>query len=372
MKNTLRIAIGVVTLVSLAACSGGESGPLKIGFVGPLTGDAAALGIDMLNGMKLAVQEINANGGMNGHVVEIIAEDGRCTPAEAVNGFQKLVNVDHVSGIIGGLCSGETLAGAPIAEAAKVVMISPGSSSPKITTAGTYVYRNYPSDAFKGVAMAKYFKQKGYAKVAIITHNTDYATGLRDAIVQNVGAENVVFNETVEETTKDFRSLLSRLRKMDFDVFVPNMQTDGAAGALVAQYREQELTAPIVGTDTTDSLAVAEIAGDAAEGVQLVNVPSAGEGTSFEQKFVAAFQKPQSSISWAAYSYDATGILLEALAKGEGDPEKVKAHLDLHPGYAGVIGTFRFDENGDVVGATYVVKEFKDGAIVTVGDITLD
>jgi branched-chain amino acid transport system substrate-binding protein len=373
MKRSL--ALGVFLALSLSACQpaiDGSTGPITIGFVGPLTGDAAAVGADMLNGAKLAIDEMNAKGGVRGQQVKIIAEDGRCTPAEAANAFQKLVNVDKVTVIIGGLCSGETLAGAPIAEAAKIVMISPGSSSPKVTDAGDYVFRNYPSDAFKGIAIAKYFKDMGYAKVAIITQNTDYATGLRDSIVTNVGEDNVVFNETVEESGKDFRSLLTRLKDMDFDVFVPNMQTDGAVGTLVAQYVELGLKKPIVGTDTADSMAVVDIAGDAAEGVSLVNVPSAGEGKPFEATFTAKFGKPQSSISWASYSYDAANILMGVMEDVGTDGTAMKDALYDLDGYKGIVGTVSFDKNGDPVGVSYVLKQFKDGAITTVKDIPLE
>lgn len=356
--------------MALSACQpsgGGET--IKLGFVGPLTGDAAALGIDALNGAKMAVAAYNKTA--TGPKVELIAEDGKCTPAEAANAFQKLINVDKVVAVIGGLCSGETLAGAPVGNEAKVVVFSYGSSSPKVTDAGDFVFRDYPSDAFRGVAVAKYFAKKGYGKVAIITQNTDYATGLRDSVVKNVGADGVVFNETVEESAKDFRTLLTRLKDVDFDVFVPNMQTDGAVGALISQYREMGFTQPVVGNDTTDSLAVAQIAGDGAEGVQMIDVPSAGEGTSFETDFKAAYGDPQSSIAWAAYAYDAAGVVLDQVKSVGTDGSAIRDALYGLKGYKGIIGTFHFDKNGDVVGAGYVVKEFQGGKIMTVGDAPL-
>ena len=370
MKRSLALTALVALVLTACNATTTTGGIIKIGFVGPLTGDAAALGADMLSGMKLAVQEINDKGGIGGKTLEVVAEDGKCTPAEAANAFQKLVNVDKVTAIVGGLCSGETLAGAPIANAGKVVMISPGSSSPKVTDAGEFVFRNYPSDAFKGIAIAKYFKKAGYIKVAMITQNTDYATGLRDSIVTHVGEADMAFNETVEESTKDFRSLLTRLKGMEFDVFIPNMQTDGAAGALISQVREQGFAQPIVGTDTSDSLAVLDIAGDSAEGVQLVNVPSAGEGGAFEKAFTDAHGKPQSSISWGAYAYDATNVLAEVMADVGTDGTAMRDAL-YKVSHDGIVGTLKFDRNGDPVGAKYVLKEFKDGAIVTVEDIPL-
>jgi branched-chain amino acid transport system substrate-binding protein len=367
------IAASAFLTLALTACqtTTTSGGTIKVGFVAPLTGDAAALGADFRSGVMLAIDEVNAKGGIGGKMLELIAEDGKCTPSEAAKAYQKLVTIDKVAAIVGGLCSGETLAGAPIVEAARIVMISPGSSSPKITDAGDFIFRNYPSDTFKGVAIAKYFEDKGYAKVAMITQNTDYAVGLRDSIAKNVGGDKIVFNETVEESTKDFRSLLTRLKDMDFDVFIPNMQTDGAVGAIVSQFREQGFTQPIVGTDTSDSLAVADIAGKSAEGLQLVSVPSAGEGGAFEKAFTEKFGKPQSSISWGAYSYDAMNVLAQVMGNVGTDGPAMRDALYNLPGYQGVVGTLKFDKNGDPVGATYVLKQFKDGAIVTVQDIAM-
>src|SRR3989338_4432265 len=188
-----------LSALTLVACEGGgDSGPIKIGFLGPLTGDAAPYGVDTLNGVKLAVDEINAVGGVKGRMIELIAEDSRCTGADAASAAQKLVNVDKVVAIVGGQCSGETLAAAPIAEAAGVVMISPLSSSPDVTQAGTFIFRDYPSDALKSKAMAAYLNEEGLEKLAMMSENTDFATAFRNALKVDLGEENIAFDEVVE------------------------------------------------------------------------------------------------------------------------------------------------------------------------------
>ena len=146
MKRLLVPLFALGILLSACSPSDDGTGPIKIGFIGPLTGEASPYGVDTLNGAKLAVDEINEAGGVNGRMIEIIAEDGRCTGTDAASAAQKLVNVDKVVAIVGGQCSGETLAAAPIAESAKVVMISPVSSSPDVTAAGDFIFRDYPSD----------------------------------------------------------------------------------------------------------------------------------------------------------------------------------------------------------------------------------
>lgn len=368
-------ALSALLALSLSACkpAGTGSGVIKIGLISPLTGDAAALGADVLSGVRMAIDEVNAVGGINGQQIELIAEDGKCAGADAASAAQKLVNVDNVVVIVGGLCSSETLAAAPIVESAKVVLLSPGSSSPDITTkAGEYVFRNYPSDAWKTKAMAKYFAGEGYKSVALISENNDYSQALRASLKAELPAGAVVFDENVDPGTKDFRSLYTRLKNMEFDVYVPNPNSDGMNALMVQQFREAGFTQPITGTDVMDSLVIPQTAGAAAEGVTLVNVPTAGEGTPFETRFSAKFGAPKSSIAWAAYAYDAANVLFEAIKKVGTDGTAIKDYLYDLPSYKGVIGTFSFDDNGDPVGVSYVLKKIEDGKIVTVKPLPLE
>ena len=312
------LALSSLAAMALAACSAGGGDTIKLGFIGPLTGDAASYGADTLHGMQIAVDEINAAGGIGGKQIEIIAEDGKCTGADAATAAQKLMNIDKVVAIIGGQCSGETLAAAPIAEMAKVVMISPVSTSPDVTEAGEFIFRNSPSDALKTKAMAKVFAEKNYAKIAIISENTDYATALRDSLVAAVGTDAMVFNETSEPGTKDFRSLMTRLEDAEFDVFVPNGQSDAFIAAAMQQYREAGFTAPAFSQDVADSANLGQIAGEAVEGMELINTSSKLGDTgpdSFAVHFRAKHGEPQSNLSFATLSYDATNLLAKVIGE---------------------------------------------------------
>lgn len=356
--------------IALSACSSGPKN-VRIGVIMPLTGDAASLGVDAANGIKMAVNEVNAKGGINGKMVEAIFEDGRCNGADAASAAQKLVNVDKVVAIVGGLCSGETLAAAPIVEAAKIILISPGSSSPDITNAGTYIFRNYPSDALKTVATAKVVKEKGYKKVAMVSENTDFCQGVVKGMHKDLGDDAIVFEELVEPGTKDFRSILEKLKKTEFDVFYPNTNGDATMTALVQQFREAGFTQPILSHGVADSSTLGDIAKDAAEGMQLVTVRTSGEGTDFEKSFIAAYQKAQSSIAFAAHGYDAAHLIMQLMAESTDGTAMRDALLAL-PSYKGVIGDIHFDANGDVVGVPFVLKEFKDGRTFTVKPISLE
>lgn len=358
--------------VALAACQPAEDKTVKLGFIGPLTGDAAAYGIDTLNGVKLAVDQLNAKGGINGKMVQIVAEDGKCTGSDAASAAQKLVSIDKVSAIIGGQCSGETLAAAPIAEAGGVVMVSPISSSPDVSQAGEYIFRDYPSDALKSVAMAGYFVSEELEKVAVISENTDFAQAFRTALLAELPEGAIIFDEVVEPGTKDYRTLLSRLSDTEFDIFFPNAQTPATMAAMMQQFREQGFTQPAIAHDVADSAELITLAGEAVAGMRAINIPASGEGTSFESDFIAAFGTPQQQISFTAHAYDAANLLMQAIAAVGEDGTAIRDYLNAVESYQGVVGAFSFDDNGDVVGIPYVLREVQDGKWTTIADIQLD
>ena len=375
------LAAGSVVAV-LAACTpaaaptspeaAGSATVIRLGYIGPLTGDAASYGKDTLNGVRMAIAELNAAEG--GPKFELVAEDGRCNGTDAASAAQKLVTINKVAAIVGGQCSGETLAAAPIAESNKIVLISPISTSPDVTTAGEFVFRVSPSDALKAKATAAVFAENGYVKVAMLTENTDYAVGLQKALRGEVGEENVVFDELVPAGSKDVRSLVSRLKNLEFDVLFLNGQSDAVIAAMAQQIREQGIEQPFFSQDVADSVTLGELAAEAVEGLQLINTSSklgdGGEG-SFGARFRAQYGEPQANLSFATLAHDATMVVAAALADGKTGDALKDALLDLDS-FTGAAGTFHFDDNGDVTGIGYALKEFKDGKIVELKDIAAE
>lgn len=369
------LAASSLLALALSACTPAGSSTIKIGFIGPLTGDAASYGTDTLNAMKMKVDEVNAAGGINGKQVEIVAEDGRCNGSDSTAAAQKLVTIDKVVAINGGQCSSETLAAAAVTNPAQVVTISGVSSSPDVTNAGDFVFRTMPSDAYKGKAIAAYIKNQHWTKIAILTENTDYAVGIRNVIVDAMGADNVVFNETVEQGTKDFRTLVTRMKDLKFDVFIPDAQSDAVMAAMMQQFRDQGLTQPAVSQDVADSATLGQIAKTAVEGIVFINTSSKlGEGgtDSFATRYRAKYAEPQANLSFATLSYDATGILIDAMKNGATDGPAIRDYMYGLKEYDGAAGKFHFDKNGDVVGIGYALKQFKDGKIVEVQAIPLE
>lgn len=357
--------------IFLSACQFGEEEPLKIGFIGPLTGGAISYGKDMLHAVEMRVAEVNASGGINGRQIQLIAEDARCTSSDAASAAQKLINVDGVVAIVGGACSSETLGAAPISEAAGIVQISPISSSPDIKDAGDFIFRTIPSDAQKGIAIAEYAEKNGYTKVAMLSENTDYAVGLRDGI-KNALSEDIelVFNETVEPGSKDFRALMTRLEDAEFDLFIANPQTDDVLGPMLTQFREQGFEQDIVSQDIADSMNLLEMAPEAAEGMRMFNTSnllgttSDGDAAPFATRFIEQHGNPQSNMSFSTLGYDASGVLFQAISEVGTGGEAVRDYLYALENFEGAAGGFHFDEFGEVVGIENVLKEFRDGEIV--------
>lgn len=366
MKRFLLLSVAA----ALAGCQASND-TVVIGMIGPLTGDISSYGQDILHGAQMAMEEINAAGGINGKKITLIAEDGKCAGGDAASAAQKLVNVDKVIAILGGQCSGETLAAAPIAEAGKVVLLSSFSSSPEVTKAGTYVFRNYPSDALKTKAMSALFAKRGYKTVATIGENTDFSVAFLASLKKDLPAGAVTFEEMVEPGTKDFRSLVTRLKGEEFDVFVANANQTAVMGELIKQVREAGITQPIVSHDVADSADVVAAVGELGTDVFAINVPTVGQGTPFETAFIAKYGAPKSAISSAAFAYDDMMILAEGLKTAKTGTE-LRDWLDALPSYTGIVGTVGFDANGDVTGVPYALKTFKDGKSVTLEDIAVD
>lgn len=368
-KKLAALSLG---LLALTACKPGTTGDtIKIGLIAPLTGDAAGLGADVLHGVEMAVEKINAAGGIDGKMIDLIAEDGRCTGADAATAAQKLVNVDKVIAIVGGQCSGETLAAAPIAEAGKVVMISPVSSSPDVTEAGDYVFRNYPSDALKTTAMKSYFDANGIKTIAMITENTDFSQGFRESFKSKVGESAMVFDEVVEPSTKDFRTLMTRLKDIKADMFFPNANSDAVIGPMMQQLREAGIDMPAIVHDAGDSASMAKSVQEV-EGLYVINVPSVAKDESFNTAFKEKHGDAQYGVAFAGFAYDSLNTIAEGIKAGAKDSTELKDWLYAMSSYTGVSGTFNFDDNGDVVGIPYVLKQYQKGEIKTLKDVAVE
>jgi branched-chain amino acid transport system substrate-binding protein len=240
--------IGIVILVvvvlggwyALSRNGGLEEGPVKVGVILPLTGDSSKYGEPAQRVMQIALDEVNALGGVDGNPIELIFEDGKCTGAGATSALQKLINVDGVEVVIGGFCSGESVAIVPVATEAKVALISPGSTSPKLTDVSKYFVRNYPSASSQGKSLAEVaYNDKAWKKVAFIQEQTDYAAGVFMAFSDTFTAlGGTVTKEEFPTDTTDFRSIITKAKNAGADALFIDVQAAPAADRILTQVTE--------------------------------------------------------------------------------------------------------------------------------------
>lgn len=335
-------------------------GPIKIGFLGPLTGDASSIGVSAQKGMLLAVQEINAAGGINGRNVEVIYEDGKCNAKDAATAGNKLISLDKVTAIVGGMCSSETMAIAPVAEQQKVVTFSGCSSNPSITTIGDYIFRDYPSDAFQGVYAANLAREKLEAKkVALLYCLSDWCVGVKDVFKETFTAAGgeIVAEEAYEQATNDLKTQLAKIKEASPDLIYFVGYTEASVIG-IKQMKELGINIPNLGADAWDDSKIWADTGAAGEGKMwtVVNTPITD---AFKEKMNAvgadevAVCTPQ--------TYDAMIILADIMKRVGADPEKIKNELYKVKGYEGVSGAITLDSNGDLASASYVTKVDKKG-----------
>lgn len=324
----------------------------KVGAIVPLTGDGAAYGEPERNILQMAVDEINAAG--NGSKLELVLEDGKCNGKDAANAMQKLVNVDKVQVVIGGFCSGESLAAEPIATQNKVALFSPSSSSPALTGISKFFVRNYPSDAFQGEVLAKIANDKGYKKVAMIQEQTDYAVGVNKSFTTKFQAlGGTVTTEEFASTVTDFKSQLAKLKGGNPDALFIDTQTPAAAGRILKQLKDlgwktQLFAADVIPGDPTlvsDNKDVLEGTITAEFGVDPTNAKFKHLLDSYKAKFGSepAYQ------SYAQTEYDSVYIVKAAFDAVGNDGTKIANFLHSSvTNWQGAAGSVTIGSNGEV------------------------
>lgn len=350
-------------------------GPVKIGVIQPLTGDAAAYGESEYRAIQVAVDEINQAGGINGRLIELAVQDGKCDPQAGGVAAQTLVNIDQVKVIIGGACSGETLAAAAITEPARVIVVSPSASSPKVTTAGDFVFRTYPSDALAGQVAAAYaYRELGMKKAALLTELTDYAQGLREVYKSTFEELNgeIVADETYNSTDTDFRTQVLKIKSANPDVIyvVPQSPTPGLT--IFKQLRENNVRARYT---TAEVLLDRQVVNDNAavlEGVIGVELAVDYEGNAKARAFRDAHRAKFNGDdpgSFAANAYDAVYLVKEAIAARGLDTAGIRDWLYGVKNWPGTVGSLTIDSNGDpILGEN--VREITGGEVKDLGPYT--
>ena len=336
--------------------------PIKIGHITPLTGDAASYGEWEKDGTDLALAEINAKGGINGHQVVIVREDDKADPAQSVTALNKLISVDKVQSVIGAVSSGATLADAPIAEKNKVVLISTGAAAIKVSQAGDYIFRIFPSTAQEGDTLIAVAGQMGKKNVAIVYINNDFGVDLAKVIEKKAADQGikVLAMESYTGDSTDFRTQLAKIgAKNPEAIFLLGYPKD--MGLVLKQAGEMGIKAQFFAPDSFDDPTIIGTAGVTAEGV-IYSLPSEQTSATFKESFKNKYGKDPSIMN--ALSYDAFNLLALAIQRGGNEGTAIKNELYKIHDYAGASGTIMIDSNGDAINRPLALKIIKDGKAV--------
>ena len=352
----------VLSFALAVGCTKKEPSEIKIGVISPLTGPAASFGVSQKNGAELAIDELNAKGGINGKKIVSIYEDSQLDPNKALSAFKKLISVDNVPVVIGQGSTTEILALAPASDQSKVILVSPGASGAKITGSGKYIFRLSPSDAFQGTMASGFAAKKGYKKGAIIYVNNDWGNGLKDGFEKDFksGGNDIVTSEAIEPAAKDFKTVLIKVKSKSPDfVYIP-IHPD-QAGVLLKQAKELGTKLQFIGADSFSEKSILTVAGNSAEGV-VFTMPAKTSGVAydeFQKKYKAKFNSDASYI--AAVAYDAVVVTAKAISESGSDAEKIKLNLQGVKGYQGASGDITFDKNGDVINKKFDLMTIVNG-----------
>lgn len=377
MKKILGVLSAVILALTLASCSKAESNSVKIGGIFPLSGQVAVYGVECKNGVDLAIEEINAAGGINGKPIVLVSEDDEGNPDKTVNAFKKLSTKDGVKVVIGSLTSGCTQAITTLSQASKVVQIAPAATAPAITDAGDFIFRACFIDPFQGTVGGKFAAETLGKKRAAILYDigNDYSVGLADnfKIAFEKAGGSIVSEESYATNDKDFNAQLTKIKNANPDVvYLPDYY--GTVALIAKQLRAQGINVPMVGADGWDGLT--SNAGDEVLGGYYSNHYAVDSTEPAVKKFVESFRAKYNKDpnSFAALGYDCVYLIRDAIvAAGAEDSIAVRDALVKTNGDY-VTGHLTFDEKHNPIKSAVMLELVKadDGTLKTVYNTTVN
>lgn len=378
MKRLMSIIFAIALFSTLfAGCAPKTSSTdeIKVGINYELSGDVATYGQASVEGIEMAIEEINAAGGIDGKKIVAVKYDNKSEPAEATTLATKLVTQDNVIAIMGPATSGSFMAEIPVGIANKVPVVSGSATADDVTVdkdgVKEYAFRICFSDSFQGTAMAKYAKSKLNASNAVIIkdNSSDYGKGLATNFRKTFEEEGgtIVAEEAYVKGDTDFNAILTNIKNKSFDViYIPGYYSE--AGLIIKQARDQGIDAPVLGADGFDSPTLAELAGkEALNDVYFTNHYSSLDKDPLVVDFIEKFNKKYNKEpdAFNALGYDLGMFVVDSIKRAEAlTGEAVKNAMAATEDFKGVTGAFSVDENHNPV-KSIVVIGLKDGVQAT-------
>ena len=380
------IALCLVMVAMLAACSGeaekmdekadvetGEIAPpakLVLGVAGAHSGDLASYGLPSVNAAKLVAAKINAAGGINGAMVEVVAQDDQCKPEQATNAATKMIS-DEVKIVLGHICSGATKAAMPIYLDAKIVVMSPSATNPPLTQSGDFpnFFRTIAPDDAQAALEVSFVKGLGLKKIAVIHDKGDYGKGFASFCKTYIEAEEgmeVALFEGVTPGAVDYSAVVQKIKGSGADAVIFGGYHPEAS-KIVSSMRKKGIEIPFLSDDGVKDETFIKVAGKYADGVYATGPMDFSHNPIFQEALAAhkaEFGSDPGPFFTEAYS--AALALLKAVENaGSTDYDKV---IDaLHNKYVDTaVGKIKFDAKGDAEGVGFAVYQVKDGKYVEV------
>jgi branched-chain amino acid transport system substrate-binding protein len=364
MKRLFLLIFGALLAIAGSAFS---QDTIKIGEFGSLTGDNASFGTSQNNGVQMALEEINAAGGVLGKKIELTVEDNETKQGETTTIARKLISQDHVVAIIGEVASSKSLEAAPICQASKIPQIATAATNPRVTQTGDYIFRVCFTDDFQAVVIARFVLEKlKLNKVAFMTDvKQDYSVGLTN-IAKDYLAKNgatIVKEQSYSSGDKDFRAQLTDLKAAAPDVIIITGYYPEAS-LIAKQARQFGIKATLVGGDGWDGSSLISVGGKAIEGAFFSNHFSVEDTSPIVQTFVQKYKQKYNAVpdAFAALGYDAMKLLADAITRaGAADPEKIRAAIQETENFPGVSGKITIGKDRNAQKSAVIIT-IKDGA----------
>lgn len=320
-----------------------------VGEFASLTGGSASFGQSSHNGTMLAIEEINAAGGVLGKKLKLVTEDDQSLAGQPATIVRKLITQDKAIAILGEVASSKSLEAAPICQQSKIPMISPASTNPKVTETGDYIFRICFIDPFQGTVVSKFALSKGYKNVVVLTDvKQDYSVGLAEFFVKHFTANGGTVSKEQKYSTgdKDFKAQLTSLKSAKPDaMFVPGYY--GEVALIARQAKQLGIKAPLLGGDGWVGDSLLKVAGNALDGSFFSSHFSAEDKSPVVQAFVKKYQAKYNAVpdDMGALGYDSAMILADAIKRaGTTESAKLRDAIAATKDFKAITGNISIDE----------------------------
>lgn len=325
-------------------------GEIPVGEFASLTGASASFGQSSHKGTELAIEQINAAGGVLGKNIRLITEDDQSQAGQPATIVRKLISQDKVVAILGEVASSKSLEAAPICQQNKIPMISPASTNPKVTEVGDYIFRVCFIDPFQGTVMSKFARGNGWKKIAVLTDvKQDYSVGLAEFFVKDILANGgeIVREQKYSTGDKDFKPQLTSIKAAQPDaIFVPGYY--GEVSLIAKQAKLLGIKVPLLGGDGWVGDSLLKVAGKSLDGSYFSSHFSASDKAEKVQNFVSKFKAKygETPDDMAALGYDSAMILADAIRRaGTTESAAVRDAIAGTKGFDAVTGMITLDAN---------------------------